>query len=151
VKIPLANEEYFVKYASKVSKMNAWMIEEELARKLVTFDEAEEKTGLREKTMHEIEILHARKGKKATVSKEPNEEEIERMKKWLLKATDWDLSRELDKYKSERDSCQRRIGLMEYDAKGDSQNFQAVNSESDLKERIIMVLKEEMQKRGIRT
>jgi hypothetical protein len=101
--------------------------------------------------MREIEILQARKENKAKGSKQADDEQVERMKKWLLRATNWDLSRELDRYKSERDSCLRKIGLMESDSKGDGQNFQTVTSESDLKERIIIVLKEEMQKRGIRS
>jgi hypothetical protein len=56
------DEEYFLKYANKISKMNGWMIEEELARKIIEFDELEEEDNeLREKTMREIEILQQHK------------------------------------------------------------------------------------------
>jgi hypothetical protein len=60
-------ERYFAKYALKVSQMNAWMIEEELARKLVDYDEAsgeENRLQSIEKIMKEIEILQSRKDKK---------------------------------------------------------------------------------------
>jgi hypothetical protein len=60
-------EKYFSKYASRVSRMNAWMIEEELARKLVEFDELEgneDRIPLKEETMREIEILQSRKESK---------------------------------------------------------------------------------------
>ncbi len=65
-------DKYFVEYANKVSRMNGWKTEEELARKLVILDELNEddesqeerkQNELKEKTMREIEILQAHKEK----------------------------------------------------------------------------------------
>jgi hypothetical protein len=162
-------KKYFAKYASKVSRMSAWKIEEELARKLVDYDELEESEGenrsqLTDKIMREIEILQARKNEKGQetdrvefqVAREQGAvadrdgKEISQMKKWLLNASNWDLASEIDKYKSGLDSCSRKMGLMDFDEKGDYQKFQTLSSEIDVKKKMILVLKDEMRKRGIR-
>lgn len=159
-------KKHFAKYTSRVSRMNAWMIEEELARKLADYDQvqenAEDDLELKERTMREIEILQARKEKKGpngnvefqstTKRQEANQREIEvsQIKNRLHVATNWELAQELDKYKGEYNSCLRKIGLMDFYAKGDHQKFQALTSERDQKERTILLLKEEMQRRGVR-
>lgn len=168
-----SQENYFAKYTAKASRMNGWQLEEELARKLVAFDELkEEKANMAaaeslEKTMREIEILQTCKEKKSSMgankkTQPPLEESAEKipistseietstMAKWLTKASNWDLARELDRYKNERDVCQRKIGLMDFDAKYGEKNFQSLTAESLQKDKMIELLKSEMIRRGIR-
>ncbi len=77
------------------------------------------------------------------------ETEILRMKTWAFKVPNGDLVLELDKYKNERDSCARKIGLLSFDS--EVEYFRDLSFENKLKEMIIEVLQEEMQRRGIRS
>jgi hypothetical protein len=73
------------------------------------------------------------------------EVELLRSKRWAGLARDWDLARELDSCKQNRDSCQRQIGLMTIGT--DQVNYDSLISQSKINQQRIDVIEEEIMKR----
>jgi hypothetical protein len=73
------------------------------------------------------------------------ESDLARTKRWASSAQNWDLARELDNYKDEHNSCQRQIGLLTVDS--DQKNYHDLISRSELNQRRIDVIEQEISKR----